>query len=204
MVIEFGVRPDSLDPTLLKINYPYYGQGPWIIPGPAGILQAAILRKNSDIREGGPEYCVVPTQEYVRKINEVVTEDDHFTRGPWLSAIHKLLNAEGIIVTGSLGDIKNYCVKGKLELVVAVTKTCTPTMLGELTLTLKDPTGTMSGTIYHKVLTEEAGYKNSIKVRVVLVLLNVSVFTPKSIPPCLNITLRNIVEVFEKDTVFSG
>ncbi|PWA74692.1 F-box domain-containing protein [Artemisia annua] len=31
MVIGFGVRPDTLDPTLLKINYSYYGQGPWSV-----------------------------------------------------------------------------------------------------------------------------------------------------------------------------
>ena len=31
MVIGFGVRPDTLDPTLIKINYPYYGEGPWYV-----------------------------------------------------------------------------------------------------------------------------------------------------------------------------
>ncbi|PWA52526.1 hypothetical protein CTI12_AA453500 [Artemisia annua] len=172
-----------------------------IIPGPAGIVQAAWLRKNTAIREGGPEYALVPTQEYVRKVTEDVTEDEHFTSGPWLSAIHKLLNDKGVVVTGCLGDIKNNSVKGKLELVVAVIKSCTPNMLGELTVTLKDPTGTISGTIHHKVLAEEAGYKNSIKVGAVLVLRNVSVFTPKSTPPCLSITIRNMEAVFDKDTI---
>ena len=77
-----------------------------IIPGPAGILQAAIIRKNTAIREVGPEYCLVPTQEYVRKINEDVTDDEHFTCGSLLSAIHNLLNDKGVIVTSCLGDIK--------------------------------------------------------------------------------------------------
>ena len=31
MVLGFGVRPDTLDPTVLKINYPYYGEGPWYV-----------------------------------------------------------------------------------------------------------------------------------------------------------------------------
>ncbi|PWA67479.1 F-box domain-containing protein [Artemisia annua] len=31
MAIGFGIRPDTLDPTILKINYPYYGQGPWYV-----------------------------------------------------------------------------------------------------------------------------------------------------------------------------
>lgn len=176
----------------------------WIIPGPAGILQQAILQKNADIREGGPEYCVVPTQDYVRKVNEDVTEDEHFTSGPWLSAVHKLFNSHGVIVSGCFGDIKTHCVKGKLELVVAVIKSCTPNMLGDLTCTLKDPTGTMAGTIHHKVLADELPYKRSLKVGAVLVLRNVSVFTPKSSPPALNITIKNLIEVIPKDTIFSG
>ncbi|GJZ62356.1 F-box domain containing protein [Tanacetum coccineum] len=31
MLFGFGVHPVTLDPTLLKINYPYYGQGPWYV-----------------------------------------------------------------------------------------------------------------------------------------------------------------------------
>jgi hypothetical protein len=176
----------------------------WIIPGPAGILQRAILRKNADIREGGPEYCVVPTQDYIAKVNEDVTEDEHFTSGPWLSAIDKVFNSQGVIVTGCFGDIKKHCVKGKIELVVAVIKSCTPNMLGDLNCTLKDPTGTMAGTIHHKVLAKELPNKKYLKVGAVLVLRNVSVFTSKSSPPALNITKRNLVEVIDKNTVFGG
>ncbi|GJY17913.1 F-box domain containing protein [Tanacetum coccineum] len=31
MIFGFGVCPDTLDPTLLKINYPLYLQGPWLV-----------------------------------------------------------------------------------------------------------------------------------------------------------------------------
>ncbi|GJS35355.1 hypothetical protein Tco_0533737 [Tanacetum coccineum] len=31
MIFGFGVHPVTLDPTLLKINYPYYGEGPWCV-----------------------------------------------------------------------------------------------------------------------------------------------------------------------------
>ncbi|GJR03481.1 hypothetical protein Tco_0414238 [Tanacetum coccineum] len=31
MLFGFGVHPVTLDPTILKINYPYYGQGPWYV-----------------------------------------------------------------------------------------------------------------------------------------------------------------------------
>ncbi|GJR70334.1 hypothetical protein Tco_0016399 [Tanacetum coccineum] len=103
--------------------------------------------------EGGPEY-VMPTQEYVRKIIEDASEDDQFTRGPWLSVVD-YLNAEGVMAAGCLGDMKNYCKNGKLETVVGVIKSCTPNALGDLTFTLKDPSWTMVGAIHYKVLREE-------------------------------------------------
>nr|GEW98397.1 hypothetical protein [Tanacetum cinerariifolium] len=66
-----------------------------IIPGPAGILQLAQLHKTSEIREGGHN-GEMSSQEYVRKITEEASEDDHFTRGPRLSAV-QYLAAEGSI-----------------------------------------------------------------------------------------------------------
>ncbi|PWA84173.1 hypothetical protein CTI12_AA162060 [Artemisia annua] len=97
-----------------------------IILGPAGIIQAAKLRKQSDIQEGGVE-SVLSTQEYIKKIVEDVGVDEDFNRGPWLSAID-----------GCLGDIKRNLNKGKLKQVIAIVKSCTPNVLGDLTVTLKD------------------------------------------------------------------
>ncbi|GKB96973.1 reverse transcriptase domain-containing protein [Tanacetum coccineum] len=142
------------------------------------------------------------TQEYVKKVNEDVSEDDHFTLGPWLSAIVHL-HGEGVMPSGCLGDMKKYCINGKLELVVGVVMSCTPNALGDMTVTLKDPTGIMGGTIHYKVFkNEDDGYAKSIKVGSVLILCNVSVFTPKPSKHYLNITIRNIVKVFDKDTEF--
>nr|GEZ87173.1 hypothetical protein [Tanacetum cinerariifolium] len=168
-----------------------------IIPGRAGILQLAQLRKTSEIKEGGHNGEML-TQEYVRKITEEASEDDHFTRGPWLSAIQYLV-AEGGIATGCFGDIKTFIKNGKLEKVVAVIKSCTPNMLGDLTVMLKDLSGMMSSTIHYKVLNEEV-YGNAISVGAVLILCNVLVFSPKYSGHYLNITLKNIVKVFHKDT----
>ncbi|GJV55346.1 hypothetical protein Tco_1456351 [Tanacetum coccineum] len=58
----------------------------WIIPGPAGIVQAAKLLKQTDIHDG---------------------------------------------------DIKNFLKNGKLDQVVAIVKSCTPNVLGDLTMNLK-------------------------------------------------------------------
>nr|GEZ69636.1 hypothetical protein [Tanacetum cinerariifolium] len=65
-----------------------------IISGSTGILQATKLRKTAEIMEGGHE-CVMLTQAYVRKIIEDASEDDHFTRGPLLSAVEYLNVEEG-------------------------------------------------------------------------------------------------------------
>ncbi|GKG52004.1 hypothetical protein Tco_0544642, partial [Tanacetum coccineum] len=45
---------------------------------PAGNLQLTQLRKTSKIKEGGHN-GEMSTQEYVRKITEEASEDDHFS-----------------------------------------------------------------------------------------------------------------------------
>ncbi|GJW20305.1 transposase, MuDR, MULE transposase domain protein [Tanacetum coccineum] len=107
----------------------------------------------------------------MRKINEEASEDDHFTRGPWLSAV-QYLAAEGSIATGCFGDMKTFIKNGKLEKVVAVIKS---------------------------FLNDEV-YGKAISVGAILIFHNVLVFSPKSSGHYLNITLKNIVKVFHKDT----
>ncbi|GJS33864.1 hypothetical protein Tco_0532246 [Tanacetum coccineum] len=64
--------------TIDGIQHLYVGQPKEtearIIPGPASILQAVLIRKNAAVMEGGPEY-VMPTQEHVRKIIKDAYED---------------------------------------------------------------------------------------------------------------------------------
>ncbi|GKD15414.1 reverse transcriptase domain-containing protein, partial [Tanacetum coccineum] len=194
-----------------------------IIPGPVGILQKALARKSrrpwlqaivylhgegvivSGCLGDMKKHCIngkLELVEYIRKVNEDVSQDDHFMQGPWLQAI-VYLHGEGVIVSGCLGDMKKHCINGKLELVVGVVKSCTPNSLGDMTVILKDLTGTMGGTIHYKVFkNENDGYAKSIKVVSVLILRNVSVWTPKPSQHYLNITIRNIVKVFDNDTEF--
>nr|GEW07438.1 hypothetical protein [Tanacetum cinerariifolium] len=127
--------------------------------------------------------------------------DDHFTLGPWLSAI-VYLHGEGVMASGCLGDMKKYCKNRKLKMVVGIVMSCTPNLLGDMTVTLKDPTGIMGGTIHYKVFEKEDGYAKSIKVGFVLILRNVSVFTSKPSKHYLNITIRNIVKAFDNNTIF--
>nr|GEZ07930.1 hypothetical protein [Tanacetum cinerariifolium] len=110
------------------------------------------------------------------KVIEDVGEDDDFKSGAWVSATN-YVNAYGGTVTGCLGDIENNLKKRKLEQVVAIVKSCSLNVLGDLTVTMKDLPGAA------------------------MILANVSVFSPKPSMHYLNITRRNVVKVFRKDTV---
>nr|GEV77314.1 hypothetical protein [Tanacetum cinerariifolium] len=112
---------------------------------------------------GGDE-SILLTQEYIRKVVDDVGEDEDFKSGSWVSAV-EFVNANGEgIVNGCLADIKNYLKNGKLEQVVAIIKSFTPNALGDLTVTLKD----LSGTIHHKFI-DEGGYGKDITVGVALI-----------------------------------
>nr|GEY77398.1 hypothetical protein [Tanacetum cinerariifolium] len=90
--------------------------------------------------------------------------------------------------------------QGKLDQVVAIVKSCSSNLLGDLTVTMKDMSGTIPGTVHHKVI-GKGGYGKDITVGAALILANVSVFSPKPSMHYLNITMRNVVKIFHKDTV---
>ncbi|GJT45402.1 reverse transcriptase domain-containing protein [Tanacetum coccineum] len=127
------------------------------------------LLKQRDILLG-LDRVVMSTQEYMKKVVEDVGEDEDFKSGLW---------------------------NGKLDQVVAIVKSCSPNVIGDLTVTMKDLSGTIPGTIHHKVI-GEGRYGKDITIGVVLILANVSVFSPKPSMHYLNITMRNVV--FRKDT----
>ncbi|GJY22925.1 hypothetical protein Tco_0396583, partial [Tanacetum coccineum] len=181
------VEPSSSTPNPVRI-----------IPDPAGLVQRAkLLKENVFILD--PDGALMSTQEYMQKVVEDVGEDADFNSGAWVSATN-YVNAFGGTVTGCLGDIDNFLKKGKLEQVVAIVKSCSPNALGDLNVTLKDLSGTVPGTIHYKVL-DVGSYEKDITVGAAMILANVSVFTPKPSKHYLNITKRNVVEVFRKDTV---
>ncbi|GJX19564.1 hypothetical protein Tco_0222241 [Tanacetum coccineum] len=168
-----------------------------IIPGLDGIVQTAKLCKLADTQEGGEE-SVMSTQEYIRKVIEDVDEDDDFMRTSWLSVLEYVNVDEGIVM-GFFVDVKKFLKNGKLKKVGVVVNSCTPNALGDLTITLKDLSGTISGTIHYKVLTDER-FEKAITAGAALILYNVFVFSPKqSTHHYLNITKKNMVRVFHKD-----
>ncbi|GJU28179.1 zinc finger, CCHC-type containing protein [Tanacetum coccineum] len=169
-----------------------------IIPGPAGIVQTAKLLKETDILPGC-KGVVMSTQEYMKKVVEDVGEDEDFMSGSWVSATD-YVNVDGDIVSGCLGYIKNFLYNGKLDRVVAIVKSCSPNVIGDLTVTMKDISGTIPGTIHHKVI-NEGGYRNDITVGAAFILANVLVSSPKPSMHYLSIPMRNVFKVFRKDMV---
>ncbi|GKC44917.1 hypothetical protein Tco_1062639 [Tanacetum coccineum] len=149
-----------------------------IIPSPTGIVQQAKLLKERDILLGW-DRAVMSTQEYMHKVVEDVDEDDDFKSG----LRHR-----------------QYLKKAKLDQVVAIVKSCSPTVLDDLTVTMKDLHGIIPGTIHYKVIGEGA-YGKDITVGAAMILANVLIFSPKPSMHYPNITKRNVVKVFRKDTV---
>ncbi|GJU35555.1 hypothetical protein Tco_1183909 [Tanacetum coccineum] len=156
-----------------------------IIHGPAGIVQQAKLLKEKVFILDSVG-ALMSTQEYMQKFIEDVDEDDDFKSGSWISAT-EYVNANGGTVSGCLGDIDNNLKKGKIDQVVAIVKSCSPNVLGDFTVTMKDLSGTIPGTVHHKVI-GEGGYGNDITVGAAMVLANVSVFSSKH--QCITLTLQ--------------
>ncbi|GKD02340.1 copia protein, partial [Tanacetum coccineum] len=138
-------------------------------------------------------------KEYIRKLDDDVSEGKDFKMLSWVKAL-EYINDNGEIGGGCFGDIKSYLKKGKLEKVVAIITSCKPNMLGDMNVTLKDPSGTIPGIIHHKVLLNDDVAK-AIKVGSAIILQNVYVFCPKSGEFYLNITIRNLVQIFQNVTV---
>ncbi|GKE00025.1 GPCR kinase [Tanacetum coccineum] len=139
------------------------------------------------------------TQEYMMKVVENVSEDEDFKSGSWVN-VTDYVNANGGTVSGCLGDIKNFLNNRKLDQVFAIVNFCSANVIGDLTVTMIDLSGTIPGTIYHKII-GEGGYEKDITIGATLILANVLVFSPKPSMHYLNITMRNMVKVFRKDTV---
>ncbi|GJY65917.1 hypothetical protein Tco_0468155 [Tanacetum coccineum] len=166
-----------------------------IIPGPTGLVQQVRLLKEK-VFILDPDGALMSKHQYMDKVVEDVSEDDDFKSPAWVSATN-YANAFCGTVTGCLGDVDNFLKKEKLEQVVAIVKSCSPNMLGDLNVTLKNLSGIIPGAIHRKVIGED-GYKKDITVGATMILANVSVFTPKPSQHYLNITMRNVNEVSVK------
>ncbi|GJX29799.1 hypothetical protein Tco_0237878 [Tanacetum coccineum] len=161
-----------------------------IIPGPAGIVQLS------------SSTCVEPSSSTSNPVRII----------PGLAGVvqrAKLLKENVFILDsdGALMSTQEYMQKvvedddfNNGAWFNATNYSCSPNVLGDLNVTMKDLSGTIPGTVHHKVI-GDGGYGKDITVGAAMILANVSVFTPKPSEHYLNITKRNVVKVFRKDTV---
>nr|GEZ84161.1 hypothetical protein [Tanacetum cinerariifolium] len=134
--------------------------------------QVRLLKENVFILD--PDGALMSTQQYIDKVVEDVGDDDDFKSAAWVS-VTNYINTFGGTVTRCLGDVNNFLKNGKLELVVGIVKSCSPNILGDLNVTMKDLSGTIPRTIHHKVI-GMGGYGNDITVGAAMILTNVFVF----------------------------
>nr|GEX98038.1 hypothetical protein [Tanacetum cinerariifolium] len=140
------------------------------------------LLKERDILHG-LDGAVMSTQEYMKKVAEDVGEDEDFKSGLLVSATD-YVNANGGTHTCSNIPLAQNPVK-----IIPG-----PTGLVQAAKLLKERD------ILHG-LDGADGYGKDITVGAALILANVSFFPPKPSMHYLNITKRNVVKVFGKDTV---
>ncbi|XP_061354664.1 uncharacterized protein LOC133299240 [Gastrolobium bilobum] len=178
-----------------------------LIPGPAGALQAAMIHRRA---QTSPEDDPLPTQEFLRRVVQNGHETDlDFNSNPWLSALEFVHPPppppppQGVVddddVVTPLSSIKKHLHAGRVPKVVAVIKSCTPNGFGDMMVTLKDPTTTIGASIHRKVF-KEGEFGKDITAGSVLVLQKVAVFSPTPSTCYLNVTLRNIIKVFSKES----
>ncbi|XP_072998586.1 uncharacterized protein [Typha latifolia] len=164
---------------------------PHLIPGPAGAVQAAMHRMSAAVESG-------PRLEGIDKPGDRLDldEDDaDFKMNPWLFALGFLGEDCGSVST--IGSIKTRTVD-RAPLVVGVVKCCTPNGLGDLFLTLKDPTGTIDASLHRRVILE-GNFGSDISIGCILILKKVVVFSSARSVCYLNITLDNVVKLISND-----
>ncbi|GJW87468.1 hypothetical protein Tco_0162808 [Tanacetum coccineum] len=194
---EFSLDIDDSDLQLTPVEPSPLTPNPvTIIPGHAGIVQLSSSTR------------VEPSSSTSNTVRIIPGPAGLVQRAKLLKENVFILDPDGVLMATQEYmqkvvedvDIENFLKNEKLDQVVAIVKSCSPNVLGDLTVTMKDLLGTIPGTISHKVI-DEGGYGKDVTVGAAMILVNVSVFTPKPSKHYLNITMRNMVEVFRKDTI---
>nr|GEZ53049.1 hypothetical protein [Tanacetum cinerariifolium] len=141
-----------------------------IIPGHSGVVHVSSSTRVEPSTSNLNPVRIIPGPAGLVQQARLLKEKS----AAWVSATN-YVNTFGGTVTGCLGDINNFLKNGKLELVVGIVKSCSPNMLGDLNVTMKDLSGTILETIHQKVI-GKGGYGKDITVGAAMILINVSIF----------------------------
>ncbi|BBN14003.1 hypothetical protein MPTK1_6g08110 [Marchantia polymorpha subsp. ruderalis] len=161
---------------------------PYRIPGPAGALQKNFRKRTA--------HGLFKTR---RLSNDSASQSDtaDFMEGPWIAAMDFLDSGgstplQQVMISALKSSSKHL---EYIPEVVAIIKTVVPNGFGDVSVVLKDPTGTVNGCIHRSVLTESK-YSHRFVPGAVLILRKVTVFSPNPYAHYVNITKQNVYKVF--------
>ncbi|WOL03578.1 hypothetical protein Cni_G12298 [Canna indica] len=163
-----------------------------LIPGPAGAVQAAMRRQFAVALQDGP--CLGDRRENDSGL-ELDEEDGDFKLNPWLCALEFL--GDDCSLLCPISSIKTRNTE-RVPQVVGIVKSCTTNGLGNLFLTLKDPTGSIEACVHQGVLSD-CNLGADISAGCVLVLKQVVAFCPTRSARYLNVTSKNVMKLIKKD-----
>ncbi|XP_027911556.1 uncharacterized protein LOC114170270 [Vigna unguiculata] len=178
----------AVDDSVLKEFLERCNDNTTFIPSPVGHAQDVLL--NRELNE------THNTQEFLNNMVVASLARDFYSNG-WTWA-EKFIKHHGLVDDG---DIKNITPLSKrksmnrMPFVACVVKECKPNDLGDMLITIKDPTDTAKGNLHNKVLSDRE-FGSDIGVGFELLLKEIAIFRPFGY---LKITLRNIVKVFKYD-----
>ncbi|XP_014515567.1 ankyrin repeat and ELMO domain-containing protein D-like [Vigna radiata var. radiata] len=162
-----------------------------LIPGPAGNVQATMMNRISD----DPR----TTQQFVEDVAKATYERE-FNTNAWKWA-EMYIKHHDIVKDGDINNANHLHIAksvSTLHLVVCIVKECHPNGLGDMKLSLKDPSGTMKASLHHKVL-KDPSFGPYIGLGCVMILNNVRTFSAFPTNCYVNIVLRNVIKVFGAD-----
>ncbi|KAL6595071.1 hypothetical protein ACP70R_048174 [Stipagrostis hirtigluma subsp. patula] len=128
---------------------------------------------------------------------DVQAPDADFLLQPWCCAL-QLLGKDRAWEQPGIKVIRSEETLNRAPLVVGVVTSCAPNGLGDLFLTLKDPSGTIGASVHKKVLSED-NIGQDISIGCVIVLSNVTIFRPSRTACYLNVTKGKVIKVLRKD-----
>nr|GEW73970.1 importin-5-like [Tanacetum cinerariifolium] len=161
-----------------------------IIPGPAGIIQLSSSTRVEPSPSTPNPVRIISGPAGIIQQAKLLKERDSQCRHKNICI--KLLRMWMMMMILRVG-------RGLAPLI----ESCSLNGYGALTVTMKDLLGTILGTLHYKV-NRDGGYGKDITVRAAMIHANVSLFSPKPSMHYLNITRKNVVRVFHKDTVFES
>ncbi|KAG2391696.1 uncharacterized protein HKW66_Vig0125430 [Vigna angularis] len=166
-----------------------------LLPGSTGNVQAAFLNRTKTEEPKS-------TQEFAREVAQATHEQQMHGNGKKCSfntmVGYLSLTIADLVIDGKfenvnpLNDAKSLQI---LPFVACIVKECKPNGLGDMQLTIKDPTTTMKASLHKKVL-EDPQFGQNIGVGSVFYSILVHSFRALGRIHYLNIVHRNVVKVF--------